>query len=137
MTDDIIQKIIYYFGDAPVPPEYHRSYKIIVTANKVTVIVDSYGDVLANKEYEITNEQFNDIRVSLKRNEIRNCSLDTDESCTGGTSESISCSDGENEIFSGLVYHCGGENIGNLCGDLNSFANDVKNLVPTLEKLLQ
>ena len=137
MTDNIIQEITYYFGDASVPPEYHRSYTIIVTTNMVTIVLDSYGDILADEEYEITNEQFNDIRSSLERNEIRNCTLGADEDCTGGTSERISYSDGENEIFSGSVYHCGGEDTGNLCGDVTIFADDVKNLVPNLEELLQ
>ena len=136
MTDVKIQEITYYFGDASVPPEYHRSYTITVNTDKVRIVVDSYGEILADKRYEITNKQFNDIRESLKRNKIRNCTLGDDEGCSGGTIERISFSDGENKIFSGSVYHCGGKDTGNLCGDITSFADDVKNLVPNLEKLL-
>lgn len=135
MTNTTIQEITYHFGDASVPPEYHRSYTVTVTTDKVRIVVDSYGEILADKEYEITNKQFNDIRNSLKRNNIRNCTLGNDEGCTGGNSERISFSDGENEIFSGTVYHCGGKDTGNLCGDITSFADDVKNLVPNLDKL--
>ena len=131
-----IQEITYHFGDASVPPEYHRSYTITVTTDKVRIVVDSYGEILADEEYEITNKQFNDIRKSLERNKVRNCTLGYDEGCSGGTSERISFSDGENEKFSGMVYHCGGKDTGNLCGDIASFADDVKNLVPDLEKLL-
>ena len=137
MVNATIQEITYHFGDASVPPEYHRSYTVTVTTDRIRIVVDSYGEILTNKGYEITNKQFNDIRDSLKRNKIRNCTLGDDEGCTGGTSERISFSDGENEIFSGSVYHCGGKDTGNLCGDIISFAADVKNLVPTLEKLLQ
>jgi len=137
MVNATIQEITYHFGDASVPPEYHRSYTVTVTTDRIRIVVDSYGEILTNKGYEITNKQFNDIRDSLKRNKIRNCTLTDDEGCTGGTSERISFSDGENEIFSGSVYHCGGKDTGNLCGDIISFAADVKNLVPTLEKLLQ
>ena len=137
MTNATIQEITYHFGDASVPPEYHRSYTVTVTTDRIRIVVDSYGEILTNKGYEITNKQFNDIRDSLKRNKIRNCTLTDDEGCTGGTSERISFSDGENEIFSGSVYHCGGKDTGNLCGDITSFAADVKNLVPNLEKLLQ
>jgi len=60
-----------------------------------------------------------------------------DDFCTGGTTEKVSCTDGENEIFSGFVYHCGGKDTGNLCGDITSFASDVKNLIPNLEDLLE
>ncbi len=135
MTNAKIIEITYHFGDASVPPEYHRSYTITVTADKVGIVVDSYGKILADKRYEITNKQFNDIKNSLKRNKVRNCTLGDDEGCSGGTTERISFSDGENEIFSGSVYHCGGKDTGNLCGDITNFAEDVRNLVPGLDEL--
>jgi hypothetical protein len=136
MTQTTIKEITYHFGDASVPPNYHRSYTITVTADRVKIVVDSYGDILADEEYEITSKQFDDIQRSLERNKIRNCTLGDDEGCTGGTSESISYVNNKNEIFSGSVYHCGGKDTGNLCGDIGSFADDVKKLVPNLEKLL-
>jgi len=136
MTNTAIQEITYHFGDASVPPKYHRSYTATVTTDKVRIVVDSYGDILADKEYEITSKQFDDIRNSLERNKIINCSLGDDEGCSGGTIERISFSDGKNEIFSGSVYHCGGKDTGNLCGDIAGFADDVKNLVPDLDELL-
>jgi len=127
MINAAIQEITYHFGDASVPPKYHRSYTITVTTDKVRIVVDSYGEILADKGYEITSKQFDGIINSLKRNEIRNCTLGDDDGCTGGTIERISFSDGENEIFSGTVYHCGGKDTGNLCGDITRFADDVKN----------
>ena len=136
MTNATIQEITYHFKDASVPPEYHRSYTITVTTDKLRIVVDSYGEILADKEYEITSKQFNDIKNSLEKNKIRNCTLGDDEGCTGGTIERISFSDGKNKMFSGSVYHCGGKDTGNLCGDITSFADDVKNLVPNFDKLL-
>ena len=136
MTNTAIQEITYHFGDASVPPKYHRSYTATVTTDKVRIVVDSYGDILADKEYEITSKQFDDIRNSLERNKIINCTLGDDDCCSGGTIERISLSDKKNEIFSGSVYHCGGKDTGNLCGDIKSFADDVKNLLPNLDKLL-
>jgi len=136
VTQTTIKEITYHFGDASVPPKYHRSYTVTVTADSVNIVVDSYGDILADEEYEITTKQFDDIQRSLERNNIRNCTLGSDEGCTGGTSESISYVNNKNEIFSGSVYHCGGNDTGNLCGNIGSFADDVKKLVPNLEKLL-
>lgn len=136
VTQTTIKEITYHFGDASVPPNYHRSYTITVTADRAKIVVDSYGDILADEEYEITSKQFDDIQRSLEKNKIRNCTLGDDEGCTGGTSESISYVNNKNETFSGSVYHCGGKDTGNLCGDIGSFADDVKKLVPNLEKLL-
>jgi len=137
MTERAIQKIVYCFGDASVPPEFHRSYKIVVTQDMVTVTVDSYGEVLAKKTHGITKEQFGGIVESLRRNGIRHISpKEIAPGFTGGTSETISFWDGEEEIFSGTVYHCGGVDAGNLGGNTRDFADDVRRLVPDLESLL-
>jgi hypothetical protein len=136
MAQTTIKEITYHFGDASVPPDYHRSYTITVTANRVKIVVDSYGDILADEEYEITAQQFDDIQRSLEKNNIENCTLGEDEGCTGGTSERISYVNDKNETFSGSVYHCGGKDTGNLCGDIGSFADAVKKLVPNVEELL-
>ena len=71
MTNKAIHKITYHFGDASVPPPDHRSYVITVTKDNVGIIVDSYGEVLAEKTYEITSKQFDDIQASLERNDGR------------------------------------------------------------------
>jgi len=131
------KEIVYRFTDASVPPEYHRSYTIKVTANRVHIVVDSYGDVLADKDYEIPSSQFNGLLDFFKKNMIRNCTLDKGDGCTGGTSNKISLSNGKKEVFSGWVYHCGGEEYGNLCGDISAFAEGVKKSVPDLNILVK
>lgn len=137
MTNAAITEITYYFGDASVPPDYHRSYSVTVTVDKVRVVVDSYGELLADREYAMTSLQFDDLKKSLERHSIRNLTSVNDETCTGGTSERITYSDENGELFSGSVDHCGGQDTGNLGGDVPGFAEDVNNLVPDLDKLLQ
>lgn len=136
MTNTAIREITYHFGDASVPPDFHRSYTITVTDEGVRIVVDSYGKILADKTYEITPKQFNAIKSSLASNKIKNCTLDEEDGCTGGTSERISYMDNKKNIFSGSIHHCGGKDTGNLCGDVTRFANDVKQLIPDLDKLL-
>ena len=136
MTEKDIREIVYCFGDASVPPQYHRSYTITVTPGQARVAVDSYGDVLAEKAHEITREEFEDIVRSLSRHRIGSAELGEDEGCTGGTTETIRYSDGMNELFSGSVYHCGGRDSGDLGGDVRGFAEEVGKLIPDLGKLL-
>jgi len=131
-----IREIVYRFGDASVPPQYHRSYTITVTAGQARVVVDSYGDVLAEQAYEITREEFEDIVRSLSRHRIGRAELGEDEGCTGGTTETIRYSDATHELFSGSVYHCGGRDSGNLGGDARGFADEVRRLIPDLANLL-
>jgi hypothetical protein len=131
-----IREIVYCFGDASVPPQYHRSYKITLTPGQARVVVDSYGDVLAEKAYEITREEFEGIVRSLSRHRIGRAELGEDEGCTGGTTETIRYSDAAHELFSGSVYHCGGRDSGNLGGDARGFADEVRRLIPDLGELL-
>ena len=136
MTEDAIREIVYWYGDASVPPQFHRSYRITLTPDKIEIIVDSYGDVLATRTYDTTNEQFEGIVLSLRKNLHQVAEVaEEDDGCTGGTSESVSCSDGAREVFSGTVYHCGAKDSGNLGGDVKRFADAIKRLVPDLEEL--
>lgn len=137
MSVNTITEISYAFRDASVPPAYHRSYLIRVTRDRVYIVIDSYGDLLAEEGYEISSEQFENVLHSLNRNRITNSPLEEHKGCTGGTCETISYTDGEEAIFTGTVYHCGGEDFGDLGGDVKRFSDDVKRLVPDLEKLLQ
>jgi hypothetical protein len=66
-----IKKITYRFEDSSVPPEYHRSYTITLTPERVNIVVDSYGDFIAQKEYKIRKKQFINIVNSLAVNNIR------------------------------------------------------------------
>ncbi len=136
-TLEAITGITYSFQDSSVPPEYHRSYTITLTADTAKVVIDSYGEILANEEYAVTEEQFAGVKESLVTNNIRACELGDNASCAGGTSESVTYSDAEEVLFSGTVYSCGGEDSGDLCGDVTSFAEAVKSLVPDFEELLE
>jgi hypothetical protein len=135
-TNINIKKIVYRFEDSSVPPEYHRSYTITLTPEKTNIIVDSYGDIIAEKEYKIRKKQFINIVNSLTVNNIRKQPLGDNRGCTGGTGEILSYWDEKNEIFSASVYHCGGIDSGNLGGNIKAFADDINKLVPKLYKLL-
>lgn len=74
---------------------------------------------------------------SIKNNEIRNREFGEDTGCDGGYSESVSYVNIEEIKFYGEMYHCGGDDYGDLCGDVTSFADDVKSLIPKLNELLQ
>ncbi len=137
MSKPTIREITYCFGDASVPPQYHRSYTITITPRTVHIVVDSYGETLAEQEHGITEEKFQQVVLALDQNGIQQAALGEDEGCTGGTSETISYRDEDRELFSGTVYHCGGRDTGNLGGDVKGFADVVRRLVPNLEDLLE
>ncbi len=140
LNDDILkktQKIEYQFGDASVPPQFHRSYSITITMDTLRIVVDSYGEILQEKSFSFTVDDFNKVKLVIKKNKIGNIDLGEYDGCTGGTTESLTLY-GRNEVlFTGTVYHCGGNDYGDISGDINRLAEGIKNLVPGMNGLLQ
>lgn len=59
---DTCDQIVYHFQDASVPPPYHRSYVITVREGESHVVVDSYGDVLADTSYALSAAAWENLR---------------------------------------------------------------------------
>ena len=81
-------------------------------------------------QFPLTAEEFRALVDALNGLDIRRCSLPGEEACAGGTSESITASYDDTVKFSGTVYHCGGSDTGNLCGDVAAFAGLMKSHIP-------
>ena len=136
-NDVEITKIIYHFGDASVPPMYHRSYTVEINKDSLNIVVNSYGDILAEKSYQLDSLQFDSIVANIDSCKIENQKNKKNRGCTGGTSESISYFKGEDKMFSGYVYHCGGDDYGDMKGEIRGFGKDVRKLIPDLDSLLR
>jgi len=135
-----IETFTYAFGDASVPPPYHRSYEIHVNKDSVKLTVDSYGDILASKEYELPEDAFKIIEKLLLKHKIetRTSKVEND-GCTGGNSRYISftCNNGEGG-FSGNVYYCGGKKYGSMQGEVRTFASEfTKVFTPDLSEVIR
>lgn len=132
-----ITKIIYHFGAASVAPKYHRSYTVEIDKDSLNIVVDSYGNILAEKSYQLDSLQFDSIVANIDKYQIENQKNINNKDCTGGTSESISCFSDDEKIFYGYVYHCGGKDFGDMKGDVREFAREVKVLIPDLDSLVR
>lgn len=51
-------QIDYHYQDSSVPPPYHKSYTIEVTAKQSHKVVSGYSDVLSEDNYPITSVQW-------------------------------------------------------------------------------
>jgi len=134
---DSITEVSYGFGDASVAPEYHRSYTISVTSDHACVAIFAYGEIHLEQEFAVTGAEFEALKNSLHTYCIRSCVLVARPGCAGGTSESITLLGGSSELFAASVYHCAGQDSGNLCGDLRGFAEAIENLIPNLDELIE
>lgn len=131
-----ITHVIYEFEDSSVPPPHHRSYQISLSAEKLHIVVDSYGDIIADKEFPATQEQLDGVLELLEKSKIKSGKKKESKGCTGGTGERIRCKNADAVVFSGYVYHCGGADYGDMSGETANIKSFVIGLVPDFEKLL-
>jgi len=103
MKQRTVDQIIYHYRDASVPPRYHRSYEISASPGRVKITIDIYGEILAEKTYTLSDQQYGNVVDSLNKIEIGKAELTEDNGCTGGTSETISFSDGRKDVISGTI----------------------------------
>jgi hypothetical protein len=134
-----VTRIVYRFGDASVPPEYHRSYTITVTKDKAEAAVDCYGDVLTRESVSISEAVFQKALDKVSESGIRAVEDPREESggCTGGTTEVLRLYKDDKEFFSARVYHCGGKDYGTLRGDTEKPAPFLRGLFNDFDALLK
>ena len=125
-------RLVYRFRDAPVPPEFHRSYTIVVTPRKVRVSIDVYGKKLARHSAAITADRYRVFVAALLQLHITKCDEKKSLGCSGGKTDLLDIDMGENYRVKGFVYHCCGFDYGDLNGDASAAAELFKALIPDL-----
>ncbi|PLX07756.1 MAG: hypothetical protein C0596_10050 [Marinilabiliales bacterium] len=131
-------EVVYHFEDSSVPPKYHRSYTISINENSMNVVVDSYGDILADTTISISKDQYNDILdYAIECNLSNKTRVNKEDDCTGGTSKSLSIYIKDESIINGTLYKCGGQRYGDLDGDIDKFSIYIVSKVPNFSKLVE
>ena len=126
--------ISYGYQDASVPPEYHRSYTIILTNENYRFQVDSYGEIIKDTLIILTNqkERVQQALEAFKKHKIKNIKNKSEDlGCSGGNGEFIEITKDGQDFFHGSNYYCAGKTLGNLSGDISSFVNELKKGIDT------
>jgi len=132
-----VTEIIYNFGDSSVPPKYHRSFTIKATDNSISLQVDSYGEILVDTAFSLTEEEFSKLIDNAKECSLKSQSMkEIKEGCSGGTSKSVGAYKDDETVFYGTCYKCGGQTYGDLSGDADKFAKYITSLIPEFSKFL-
>ncbi len=101
--------IKYEYGDASVPPEFHRSYSLTVTRDDVHVVVDSYGDVLHDDRLPLPGAVWEELTET--RDPVFALTPDEpDDGCAGGTTRTLRVSDRDGTFLDLDFGVCGGVN---------------------------
>lgn len=132
-----VVNIVFHYQDSSVPPEDHRSYTISAYPDSISIIVDSYGDIINEKTFNLSKEKFDSLIMALDKNKIKNCKETNHKGCTGGTSRSVIVY-GESETFTnGTMSMCGGKITGNLTGNVDEFSKLIKSYIPDISRVIR
>lgn len=137
-TTQSITKIVYSFKDSSVPPQYHRSYTITVTSGQAHIVVDSYGEILADATIDIPEQKLSDLARYIEIFQIKQRDHRSDTTkWIGGASKSLKVYSGDNILLEGVVYQHGDHSEGTLSGDIDSFTKLLEDLIPNFPNLLK
>lgn len=125
--------VSYAFHDASVPPQYHRSETLTVTKGQAHLVIDSYGDVLADETVATPAVVWDQLGVNLDDvTALSPTSMDT--GCTGGTGASIRVESGARTVLDLQVDYCGDAN-GAMEAPIASWIAPARDLFPATEVL--
>lgn len=126
--------IEYEYGDSSVPPEYHRSFKIRIDKDKLSIKVDSYGDILNEKEFPLSEKDFKEILAAVKKINFKKKYPEL-VGCTGGVSKSFTFKTSASELHTS-IYFCGGKPSEKATLEVDTAAKIIVSKIPDFEKQL-
>lgn len=101
--------ISFAYLDSSVPPQYHRSYELTVRSDESRIVVDSYGDVLA--EERVTTDPAVWATLGATLDQVTGLRAQAaEEGCTGGTVTSLTVVEGDSVLVDLVLDECAGAN---------------------------
>lgn len=107
LPDDAV--VTYEFHDSSVPPQYHRSVTLTVTREQSRLVIDSYGDVLADESAATAPGVWTALGDSLATVTALE-PVAPDGGCVGGTGIELRVSSGDDVLVDLSPEFCGGSN---------------------------
>lgn len=101
--------VSYAYVDASVPPQYHRSVTLTVTREDAHIVVDSYGDVLADERTPTPAAVWETLGATLPAVEGLSVA-DPAQACTGGTAIRLTVATPADTLVDLDPQFCGGSN---------------------------
>jgi len=125
--------VTYRFQDSSVPPRYHRSYTLTFDRKQAHIVVDSYGDILADQTVEMDPAAWEQVTSSLDT--VGNLQVqEPAQGCTGGTGFVVQVDRGGSKLVDIDGYACGGVN-SQASEQVSTWVGPVRSLFPSMDQL--
>jgi hypothetical protein len=125
--------VTYEFVDSSVPPPFHRSFVLVFDRAQARIVVDSYGEVLADRTAPMRADAWNLVAEGFPG--IRELvSTQPADACTGGTGFAATVVADGTVRFKIQGLACGGANTA-AADRLAGWVDPVRSLFPTMSEL--
>jgi len=125
--------VSYEFRDSSVPPPFHRSFVLVFDHTSARIVVDSYGEVLADRSVSMPPEAWNLVADGFPA--LQELVLaDPEPGCTGGTGFAATVAEDGAVRLSVQGLACGGVN-SDAADRLAEWVRPVRVLFPPMEVL--
>ena len=131
LADDSV--ITYHLQDSSVPPQFHRSVTVTVTKGTTRVVIDSYGDVLADRSTKTPSEVWAMLDAGMPEAATMVVN-DHPKGCTGGTGRTLDVVTGGQKVVNVEAEFCAGSNTG-LDTRIDSWINPARALFPPTDQM--
>ena len=130
-ADDTV--VTYQFQDSSVPPRYHRSYTLTFDRQQAHIVVDSYGEILADQTVEMDPAAWEQVTSALDT--VGNLQVqEPAQGCTGGTGFVVQVDRGGSRVVDIDGYACGGVN-SQASEQVSTWVGPVRSLFPSMDQL--
>lgn len=124
-------QIEYRFNDASIPPEYHRSYTLLVDRNQATITVDSYGDLLFEETVPVSDAAWQALVDGYPT--ISGLTSPPEGTCTGDTSSAVEITASGQPILDLSASSC--DRAAEVAGQLNEWIAPARALFAPMDEL--
>jgi hypothetical protein len=125
--------VTYEFVDSSVPPPFHRSFVLVFDRAEARIVVDSYGEVLADRTAPMKAEAWDLVAGGFP--EISELvSIQPEAACTGGTGFAATVVADGSVRFTIRGLACGGANSA-AADRLAGWVDPVRSLFPPMSEL--
>jgi len=125
--------VSYAYHDSSVPPPYHRSESLTVTEGQAHLVIDSYGEILADERVPTPAEVWDTLGSTLPSVQGLEAQ-DEDEGCTGGTGMDLVVARGDETLVELRPLFCGGSNE-ELQAPITAWIAPARDLFPPTDEL--
>lgn len=125
--------VTYEFVDSSVPPPFHRSFVLVFDRTQARIVVNSYGEVLADRTTPMKADTWNSVAESFP--EVSGLvSAQPADACTGSTGFAATVVADGTMRFAIRGLACGGSN-SSAADRLAGWVDPVRSLFPPMSEL--